>query len=185
MFRINSTLLLILSLSVFFVSCSTTRQDKPTPSGPNGFTKTVFDDGSTLNFGPDAGNLEARDGSLSNTLYNGKQMILGYFDPIYFAFDSMAVDGTQRPILLNAVTYLKENPEYEILIKGRCDWYGTEEYNLSLGDLRANSVALYMEDQGIEADRIHTVSIGSLEAKVGLSKSNAKLDRRADLILLK
>ena len=51
-------------------------------------------------------------------------MILGYFDPIYFAFDSMAVDETQRPILLNAVTYLKENSEYQILIKGRCDWYG-------------------------------------------------------------
>ena len=64
MFRFNSTLLLILSLSVFFVSCSTMRQDKPTPSGPNGFTETVFDDGSTLNFGPDAGNLEARNGTL-------------------------------------------------------------------------------------------------------------------------
>ena len=185
MFRFNSTLFLILSLSVFFISCSTTRQDMPTPSGPNGFTETVFDDGSTLNFGPDAGNLKARNGKLSNEFYNGKKMILGYFDPIYFAFDSMAVDGTQRPILLNAVTYLKKNPEYEILIKGRCDWYGTEEYNLALGDLRANSVALYMEDQGIQADRIHTVSIGSLEAKVGLTKSNAKFDRRADLILLK
>ena len=185
MFRFNSSLLLILSISVFFVSCSTIKQDKPTPSGSNGFTKAVFDDGSTLNYGPDAGNLKARNGTLSNEFYNGKQMILGYFDPIYFAFDSMAVDGTQRPILLNAVTYLKENPEYEVLIKGRCDWYGTEEYNLALGDLRANSVALYMEDQGIQADRIHTVSIGSLEAKVGLSKSNAKLDRRADLILLK
>ena len=185
MIRFNSTLLLILSLSIFFVSCSTTRQDKPTSLKSVGLKETVFDDGSTLNFGPDAGNLQSRNGKLSNELYNGKQMISGYFDPIYFAFDSMAVDGTQRPILLNAVTYLKENPEYEILVKGRCDWYGTEEYNLALGDLRANSVALYMEDQGIQADRIHTVSIGSLEAKVGLSKSNAKLDRRADLILLK
>ena len=185
MFRFNITLLLILFLSVFFISCSTTRLEKPSPSGLNGFTETVFEDGSTLNFGPDAGNLEARNGTLRDEFYNGKQMIIDYFDPIYFAFDSMAVDETQRPILLNAITYLKENPEYEILIKGRCDWYGTEEYNLALGDLRANSVALYMEDQGIQSDRIHTVTIGSLEAKIGLSKSNAKLDRRADLILLK
>ena len=58
----------------------------------------------------DAGNLEARNGTLSNEFYNGKQMILGYLDPIYFAFDSMAVDGTQRPILLNAITYLMEIP---------------------------------------------------------------------------
>ena len=185
MIRFISSIFLILCLSIFLASCSTIRQDKPTPSGPIGLTETVFDDGSTLNFGSDAGNLEARKGKFSNELFNGKQMILNYFDPIYFAFDSMAVDGTQRPVLLNAVNYLKENPEYEMLIKGRCDWYGTEEYNLALGDLRANSVALYMEDLGIQSDRIHTVSIGSLEAKVGLSKSNAKLDRRADLILLK
>jgi peptidoglycan-associated lipoprotein len=185
MFRFNGPHLLILSLSIFFVSCSTTKQDKPSPSGPIGLSETVFDDGSTLNFGPDAGNLKTRNGKFSNELYNGKQMILDLFDPIYFTFDSMAVDGTQRPILLNAVTYLKENPGYEILIKGRCDWYGTEEYNLTLGDLRANSVALYMEDLGIQSGRIHTVSIGSLEAQIGLSKSKAQIDRRADLILLK
>ena len=185
MLRFNSTLLQLLSLCIFCVSCSTTRQDSPTPSGPIGLNETIFDDGSTLNFGPDQGNLETRNWKLSNELYNGKQMILGYFDPIYFYFDSMAVDATQRPILLNAVTYLKDNPGYEILIKGRCDWYGTEEYNLALGDMRANSIALYMEDLGIQPRRIHTVSIGSLEAQIGLSKSNAKIDRRADLILLK
>ena len=142
MFRYNSILLLILFLSGFFVSCSTIRQEKPTPSGLNGLKNTIFEDGSILNFGSDAGKLEARNSKISNEFYNGKQMILGHFDPIYFAFDSIAVDGTQRPILLNAVAHLKDNPEYEILIKGRCDWYGTEEYNLALGDLRANSVAL-------------------------------------------
>ena len=55
MFRFNSTLL---RFYLIFVSCSTTRQE-PTPSGPNGL-RNGFDDGSTLNFGPDAGNLEAR-----------------------------------------------------------------------------------------------------------------------------
>ena len=185
MFRFNSIIILILSLSVFLVSCSTTKLDRPTPSESNDVQKAVFGDGSTVNYGLDSGNLETRQSTLDNGYYNGKQMILGHFDPIYFAFDSMAVDSTQRPILLNAVTYLKENPAYEILIKGRCDWHGTEAYNLALGDLRANSVALYMEDQGIQKDRIHTLSIGSLEAKVGLSKSNAKLDRRADRVLLK
>lgn len=184
MFRFNSPLFLVLTISMFLISCSTTRQDRPTPSSPS-LKETVFDDGSTLNFGPDAGNLETRNGSLSNDFFNGKQMILGVLDPIYFGFDSMAVDSTQRPTLLDAVTYLQNNSEYEILIKGHCDWYGTEEYNLALGDLRANSVALYIEDLGIESERIHTVSIGSLKARIGLSKSNAKVDRRADLILLK
>ena len=138
-----------------------------------------------LEFWPGCGNLEARNGILSNKSFNGKQMILGFFKPIYFAFDSMAVDNSQRQILLDVVSYLKENRGYEILIKGRCDWYGTEEYNLSLGDLRANSVALYLEDLGISSNRIHTLSVGSLEANIGLTKTNAKIDRRADLILLK
>ena len=59
-----------------------------------------------------------------------------------------------------------------------CDWYGTEEYNLALGDLRANSVANYLQDLGIDPIRINTVSTGSLEAQIGLSKTNSKKDRR-------
>ena len=53
-----------------------------------------------------------------------------------------------------------------------------EEYNLALGDLRANSVANYLQDLGIDPIRISTVSMGSLEAQIGLSKK--QIQRETD-----
>ena len=186
MFRFISTLYLSLILSFVFSACSTLNQQKPTPaSAYEGMRKTVFDDGSFLNYESDVGNLEAREGKLSDGYYEGKKMLPNVFDPIFFNFDSMAIDSSQRTKMAKVAEYLDENLEFDILIKGRCDWYGTEEYNLALGDLRANSVALYLEDLGVSKERINTVSLGSLESNIGLSKSAASKDRRADLILLK
>jgi len=186
MLRINSTLFLCLILSFAFSACSTLDQQKPTPaSAYEGMRKTIFEDGSFLNYDSDVGNLEAREGNLSDGYYEGKKMLLDVFDPIFFNFDSMAIDPSQRTKMAKVAKYLQENLELDILIKGRCDWYGTEEYNLVLGDLRANSVALYLGDLGIGVERINTVSLGSLESNIGLSKSAASKDRRADLILLK
>jgi peptidoglycan-associated lipoprotein len=70
-------------------------------------------------------------------------------------------------------------------VEGHCDWYGTAEYNLALGDRRAESVSNYLGTLGITPLRIDKLSKGSLEATSGLSKAQASEDRRADLILLK
>lgn len=186
MLRFNCTVFTTFALCLAFSSCASLKQQKPTPSSEyEGLRKATFDDGSILSYASDAGDLQAREGTLSDNYYNGKQMILGVLDPVFFGFDSMAIDPSQRPTLSKAAQYLADNPQYDLLIKGRCDWYGTEEYNLALGDLRANSAALYLEDLGVEKSRINTVSLGSLEAAIGLSKSAAKKDRKAELILLK
>ena len=70
-------------------------------------------------------------------------------------------------------------------MEGHCDWYGTEDYNLALGDRRANSARDYLTTLGIGIDRIDTLSKGSLEATAGLSKSESGQDRRVELIILK
>ena len=186
MLRFICTVLITLALCTAFSSCASLNQQKPTPASEYaGLRKATFNDGTILSYASDAGDLQARKGNLSDSYYNGKQMILGVLDPVFFSFDSMAIDPSQRPTLSKAAQYLSDNPQYDLLIKGRCDWYGTEEYNLALGDLRANSAALYLEDLGIDKARVNTVSLGSLEATIGLSKSAAKKDRKAELILLK
>ena len=186
MHRFNCTVLILFALCLAFSSCVNLRKQLPTPSSEyEGLRKATFNDGSILSYASDAGELKSREGSLSDRYYNGKEMLIGVLEPVYFGFDSMAIDTSQRPTLAKAAEYLIDNPQYDLLIKGRCDWYGTEEYNLALGDLRANSAALYLEDLGIDKARINTVSLGSLEAKIGLSKSAAKIDRKAELILLK
>jgi len=121
----------------------------------------------------------------SDDMYNGFTKVKGVLPSIYFDFDSSSVAASERAKLQQAANYLEQNPGYHLLVEGHCDWYGTSEYNLALGDRRANSISNYLGTLGITPLRIEKLSKGSLEATSGLSKSQSSQDRRADLILLK
>ena len=103
---------------------------------------------------------------------------------MFFGFDSSSISASERSKLQEAADYLMANPSDNLLIEGHCDWYGTTEYNLALGDRRANSAKEFLITLGISPDRIETLSKGSLEAVSGLSKAEAALDRTAKLIVL-
>ncbi|WPJ98181.1 OmpA family protein [Coraliomargarita algicola] len=122
---------------------------------------------------------------IENGMYKGFTMVEGVLPSIYFDFDSSSVAASERSKLQQAADYLDQNSGYHILVEGHCDWYGTSEYNLALGDRRANSVSDYLGTLGITPLRVEKLSKGSLEATSGLSKSQSSQDRRADLILLK
>ena len=116
--------------------------------------------------------------------YNGRDMITGMYKPVYFGFDSSAIAAAERLKLQQAAEYLLENPSQGLLLEGRCDWYGTAEYNLALGDRRAASARDYLITLGIEPSRLETLSKGSLDAIPGLSKIDSAQDRRAEIIVL-
>ncbi|HBR94163.1 MAG TPA: hypothetical protein DEA90_08360 [Opitutae bacterium] len=122
---------------------------------------------------------------IENGMYEGFIMVEGVLPSIYFDFDSSSVAASERSKLQQAADYLEQNSGYHILVEGHCDWYGTSEYNLALGDRRANSISDYLGTLGITPLRVEKLSKGSLEATSGLSKSQSSQDRRADLILLK
>ena len=63
-------------------------------------------------------------------------------------------------ILNEQIVWLHNNPSAMIVIEGHCDERGTREYNLALGEKRANAVKDYMMANGIEAGRIRTISYG-------------------------
>jgi len=128
--------------------------------------------------------LRGSDG-IENGMYNGYTMVEGVLPSIYFGFDSTSIASSERAKLQQAADYLEQNSSYHILVEGHCDWYGTSEYNLALGERRANSVSDYLGTLGITPLRVEKLSKGSLEATGGLSKSQSSQDRRADLILLK
>ncbi len=65
----------------------------------------------------------------------------------------------QKGIEINSV-WLKQHPEYDILLEGHCDKRGSNEYNLALGERRAHAVLSYMESMGIQADRFSIRSWG-------------------------
>lgn len=106
-------------------------------------------------------------------------------EPIYFGLDRAAVAAGERSKLEAAVKWLKDNPEKSLVLVGHCDWRGTAEYNLGLGDRRANSVKRFLESLGADAKRFETLSKGSVDAKQGGSDSEWAKDRRVDFVELK
>jgi peptidoglycan-associated lipoprotein len=192
--RIFFTLL----LAVFLLPACT-RKQAPTQlgnatgsdSGNNSSLSNTGDfDANFIPEGPDdwglggEGELTARGDGIGNGRYGDFTMVEGVLPSVYFGFDSSSVAASERSKLQEAASYLEQNSGYHLLVEGHCDWYGTSEYNLSLGDRRANSISDYLGTLGITPLRIEKLSKGSLEATSGLSKSQSSQDRRADLILL-
>lgn len=183
--------ILFLALAFFLLpACS--KKQAPTPAGgvtgsENADFGDIVPDGvAPMDWGADSG-LEPRGASdgISDGMYNGREMVTGVLPSVYFGFDSSSIGASERAKLQQAAEYLKANPSDGLLIEGHCDWYGTAEYNLALGDRRAESASNYLGTLGISPLRIEKLSKGSLEATSGLSKSESSQDRRADLIILK
>ena len=79
---------------------------------------------------------------------------------IFFAYDKSAVPANEEPVIEQDARFLVAHPYIKLLISGHCDGRGSEEYNLALGDSRADSVRDQLERLGIKADRIRTISYG-------------------------
>ena len=84
-----------------------------------------------------------------------------------------------------AKDYLDKNPAQRLLLEGHCDWRGTAEYNLGLGDRRASRTKKYLMSIGVPADKLETLSKGSEEAKKNADAATMATDRRVDLVILK
>ena len=79
---------------------------------------------------------------------------------IYFGYDRDELTDAARSILRQNANWLKANPQWNVVLQGHCDERGTIEYNLALGQRRANSVRSYMASLGVDASRVRTVSYG-------------------------
>ncbi|MDP2968802.1 MAG: peptidoglycan-associated lipoprotein Pal [Deltaproteobacteria bacterium] len=80
--------------------------------------------------------------------------------PIFFDYDKYDIRPADTEILKGNSALLKKFPNMKIQIEGHCDERGTNEYNLALGERRANSTKKYLTSLGITADRVSTISYG-------------------------
>jgi peptidoglycan-associated lipoprotein len=78
----------------------------------------------------------------------------------YFDYDKADIRPDARAALATTADFLKNYPRFNVTIEGHCDERGSTEYNLGLGDRRANAVKQYIVSLGVSADRISTVSFG-------------------------
>ena len=91
-------------------------------------------------------------------------------EAIYFDFDKYVIKPEFRDALKRNAEWLRENPNAKVVVEGNCDERGTNEYNMALGQRRADAAAKYLMDLGIAKDRVSTVSFG--EEKPICTESN-------------
>ena len=109
----------------------------------------------------------------------------GYVRDAFFGYDESALSDEARAALTASANWLRQNPQYGLLIEGHCDERGTEQYNLALGDRRAHIVREYLVTLGIDNSRIKTVSYGEERPfEQGHDESAWAQNRRGHLVVV-
>ena len=102
---------------------------------------------------------------------------------VYFDFDSYAVRDDGKPVVENHSAYLNKNKSRKILIQGNTDERGGTEYNLALGQKRAEAVRKAMGSMGVAESQMEAVSLGKEKPKaVGSNEAAWAENRRADIV---
>ena len=161
---------LISFLLVFFVfACSTTPKDEAVTSGSGSTTSTA-----SVSSESDS------DGESTASIEPGSQedLIVNVGDRVFFDYDSSELDADARELLQDQVAWLKQYSSVSVSIEGHCDERGTREYNLALGEKRAQAVKNYLVSLGISADRVATISYGKERPAVVGSNDGAWAQNR-------
>jgi peptidoglycan-associated lipoprotein len=109
-----------------------------------------------------------------------ERAIVSLQQAIYFEFDQSDLSAEARDELQRKAEVLRTYPEIRIRIEGHCDERGTVEYNLALGERRAEAARQYLVDLGIDPDRMTTVSYGEERPAVAGSNEAAWSQNRRD-----
>lgn len=101
----------------------------------------------------------------------------------YFDFDTAQIKAESRDVLAAHARYLANNPDVDVRLEGHTDERGTKEYNLALGERRANAVQRFLVVNGADRGQIETVSYGEEKpAAMGSNESAWAQNRRVELI---
>tara|TARA_B100000780_G_C20988245_1_gene395120 strand:- start:97 stop:573 length:477 start_codon:yes stop_codon:yes gene_type:complete len=105
-----------------------------------------------------------KSGTGSGDVYTGNATVeylaSGVKDRVFFATNSSSLTTASRDTLRKQANYLRKNKDLNVVLEGHADERGTREYNLALGEKRANSAKDYLMTYGISGKRISTISYG-------------------------
>ena len=105
-----------------------------------------------------------KSGNIDGDVYTGKETVKflasGVPDRVFFATNKSSLTTKSRETLRKQATYLRKNKKLNITIEGHADERGTREYNLALGERRANAAKDYLMTYGISGKRISVISYG-------------------------
>ena len=136
---------------LFVAACATTPKDSADSSGSGSSS---------------SGSDVSSEGTITETTGSGivsgsqEDLIVNVGDRVFFGYDSSDLDSDALELLQDQVAWLKQNSDVTVTIEGHCDERGTREYNLALGEKRAQAVKNYLIGLGINPDRVSTISYG-------------------------
>jgi len=161
-------------LVLFVAACATKPKDNADASGSG----TTSSDGSVS------------EGSITETSGSGivsgsqEDLIVNVGDRVFFGYDSSDLDSDALELLQDQVAWLKQNSNVSVTIEGHCDERGTREYNLALGEKRAQAVKNYLIGLGISPDRVSTISYGKERPAVVGSNDGAWAQNRRSVTIV-
>ena len=161
---------------LFVAACATKPKDSADSSG-SGSTSSSSDVSS------EEGTITETDGS---GIVSGSQedLIVNGGDRVFFGYDSSDLDSDALELLQDQVAWLKQNSDVSVTIEGHCDERGTREYNLALGEKRAQAVKNYLIGLGINPDRVSTISYGKERPAVVGSNDGAWAQNRRSVTIV-
>ena len=167
--QLFGSLTMVLTIAVVVADCSRKRNPETDTRGRSELPPAVVDV-------PDRG----RDVAAEEERMARERAMESVREPIYFDFDQSDLRPEAREILNVKAEVLRRYPDIRIRIEGHCDERGTVEYNLALGERRAEAARAYLIDLGIDPDRITTVSYGEERPAVEGSNEAAWSQNRRD-----
>ena len=154
---------------LFVAACATTPKDSADSSGSGSSS---------------SGSDVSSEGTITETSGSGivsgsqEDLIVNVGDRVFFGYDSSDLDSDALELLQDQVAWLKQNSDVSVTIEGHCDERGTREYNLALGEKRAQAVKNYLIGLGINPDRVSTISYGKERPAVVGSNDGAWAQNR-------
>jgi peptidoglycan-associated lipoprotein len=173
--------LVFVSALVIFAGCI--KKPRPTPADTSamGSNSALMPNPLGDLIDTSAGTLQPRtDGAIEDA-----DTIRNLLKSVLFDLDKSAIKQDERAKISAAADYMKKTPQYRMMLEGHCDWRGTSEYNLGLGDRRAQAVKKFLQDLGTPADKLQILSKGSLGAIEKGTAEQMENDRRVDFVILK
>lgn len=158
---------LLMATAVLALAACSKKPPAQLPPAPGGTEAGQSTGGNTAQTGPVKGSQEDFVRSVSS-------------DRIFFGLDQYDVDAEDQATLQSQAAWLQQNPNVRVTIEGHADERGTRDYNIALGERRANAAKNYLASLGIAPSRITTVSYGKERpAALGSDEQAWAQNRRA------
>lgn len=163
------TLLITMLLALGLASCSSSSKKGGSDAGMGSSTTEDRDMG------------EGMDLELNGDSDSGKA---GALQTVYFAFNSASLNSSTRAALQSNAEFLKKNEDVQVQVEGHCDERGGVQYNLALGEKRAQAVKQYLVSMGVSSSRVTTISFGKERPiAFGHDEESWSKNRRANFVV--